>query len=148
MYHEEPQVAGNIAHENIDRQKYSSSKRYIQSMPLYSEKYKLIGKLDIYDTKTKSIIERKNKIKVIYDGYKYQLYAQYFCLIERGYDVKHLYLHSLTDNKRYLVPLPKGQELKNFESTLNKIWRYTVNPQKHQIPKAKLENCIYRNLYI
>lgn len=148
MYHESPQIAGNIAHETIDRQYYSSSKRYIQSMSLYSDKYKLVGKLDIYDSLANIIIERKNRIKKIYDGYKYQLYAQYFCLIERGIEVRGLYLHSLSDNKRYEIPIPVGDELKKFEEILDRIWKYKADPSKSIISQSKYDNCIYRNLYI
>ena len=37
---------------------------------------------------------------------KYQLYAQYFCLREMGYEVEKLKLYSLDDNKVYEIPLP------------------------------------------
>ena len=53
MYHEKPQINGKHAHRTIDFQTYSSSKRYLQGLPVYSEKYNLVGKIDIYDTETK-----------------------------------------------------------------------------------------------
>jgi CRISPR-associated protein Cas4 len=120
-YHEAAQVAGKLAHENIENQGYSSAERYLQGMDVYCEKYGLCGKIDIYDQKEKVLIERKNKIKNIYLGYKYQLYAEYFCMDEMGYKVKKLFLHSLSDNKRYEVDLPNPEEILEFEQTLRKM---------------------------
>lgn len=120
-YHELPQTAGKLVHENIEAGKYSNEKRYIQGISVYSEKYNLGGKIDIYDQKEKSLIERKNKIRNIYLGYKYQLYAEYFCVSEMGYRVKKLFLSSLSDNKRYEIPLPDEAETAAFEKTLEKM---------------------------
>ena len=53
VYHSSYQVAGKIKHESIDKSKYSTEKRYLQGTAVYSEKYRLMGKIDIYDTKTK-----------------------------------------------------------------------------------------------
>ena len=54
---------------------------------MYCEKYRLLGKIDIYDGKKKILRERKRQIKQVYDGYIFQLYGQYFSLIEMGYEV-------------------------------------------------------------
>lgn len=120
-YHDVPQIAGKIAHETIDSQRYSSAKRYMQGSAVFSDKYGLVGKIDVYDRKEKSLIERKNKIKHIYLGYKFQLYAEYFCMKEMGYPVKTLFLHSLSDNKRYAVPLPNKTEMAEFKKTLESM---------------------------
>ena len=72
-------------------------------MAVYCGKYEIAGKIDIYNTETKTLIEKKNENKKIYDGYKYQLYAQYFSLLEMGYEVKKIFIHSLNDNKRYEI---------------------------------------------
>lgn len=120
-YHETAQVAGKIAHENIENQTYSSAKRYLQGMDVYCESYGLIGKIDIYDSVECALIERKNKIKNIYKGYLYQLYAEMFCMQEMGYEVAKLFLHSLSDNKRYLVELPSKQDIVEFAGTLHQM---------------------------
>jgi len=117
-YHEAAQVAGKIVHQNIEKGLYSSAKRFIQAIDVYSEKYNIAGKIDIYDSREKALIERKNKIQEIYPGYKLQLYAQYFCLREMGYEVKKLYLHSLSDNKRYKIATPGDLETAKFERVL------------------------------
>lgn len=147
MYHEKPQINGKHAHRTIDFQTYSSSKRYLQGLPVYSEKYNLVGKIDIYDTETKTLIERKRKVKNIYDGYKYQLYAQYFGMIERGFEVDALIIHSLVDNKRYPIQLPDAKEIKTFELVLKSIREYDLSKIEEEISQEKLDNCIYRVFY-
>jgi CRISPR-associated protein Cas4 len=110
IYHSTPQTVGKIKHENIEQERYSSLKRYLQNFPVYSEKYNLMGKIDIYDKEEKSLIERKFKINRIYDGQKYQLYAQMFCLQEIGFEVKNLFIHSLSDNKEDILKFEKTIE--------------------------------------
>ena len=145
-YHQTPQVVGRIKHENIENQTYSSAKRYLQAMPIYSEKYGLMGKIDIYDTETKSLIERKTKVNKIYDGYKYQLYEHYFCLTEMGYVVENMYVHSLTDNKRYLISLPDKEETARFEEVVNGVKEAVASEMPVLNNPAKCANCIYRPL--
>lgn len=147
-YHASPQTRGKIKHENIEEGKYSSAKRYLQGQEVYCNKYGLAGKIDIYDQKTKTLIERKNKIKKIYDGYRYQLYAQYFSLKEMGYRVKRIKLHSLSDNKRYEIPLPVGQWLEKFEGIVEKMQSFNPSKDRIKINPAKCERCIYRPLCI
>jgi CRISPR-associated exonuclease Cas4 len=148
VYHDTPQVVGNANHENIDYSKYSSAKRYTQGLCVYSEKYKLIGKIDIFDTQNQALIERKTKIKHIYQGYKTQLYAQFFCLTEMGYTVERLFLHSLQDNKRYLVDLPNSEDLMQFESLISDINNYDVlSASQDWNTENKDSHTIYQELY-
>lgn len=120
-YQEVAQIAGKLAHQNIENQGYSSAKRFLQGIDVYCEKYNLAGKIDIYDQKEKALIERKNKIKKIYLGYKYQLYGEYFCMREMGYEVIKMFLHSLSDNKRYEIELPCAEETAAFEKVLERM---------------------------
>lgn len=55
---------------------------------------------------------------------KYQLYAQYFCLTEMGYEVEKLKLYSLDDNKVYEIPLPNEDEIQAFEAFLEEYKRF------------------------
>jgi|SRR3989344_808326 len=146
IYHEDPQRKGKIVHETIESGTYSSAKRYLQGLSVYSSKYHLVGKIDIYDTKEKALIERKYKIKKIFDGHLYQLYAQYFGLKELGYDVKKLYIHSLSDNKRYRVDLPAGYRFQMFETVLDLMKTYSTENSMHPINPKKCAMCIYRQL--
>ncbi len=120
-YHEKPQVVGKLRHEAIDENTYSTARRFIVGLEVYSQKYEIMGKIDMYDTQTQTLIERKTRIKQIFEGYICQLYAQYFCLEEMGYPVKKLILRSLEDNRNYDVPLPSDKERIRFEEILSAI---------------------------
>jgi CRISPR-associated protein Cas4 len=124
LFHDKPQKEGKLNHESIEQQTYSTSKKFIIGKEVYSEKYKIMGKIDIYDSETKTLIERKTKIKQIYEGYILQLYAQYFCLEEMDYPVNKIILRSLKDNKNYEIPLPSDEDKKFFEEIINKIWSF------------------------
>lgn len=95
-FHQLPQVRGSKAHENIDSGKYSSKQDIITGLTVYSEKYNLLGCIDILDTEKQLLIERKYSVTAVYDGFKYQLYAQYFALLEMGYQVKRLKFNILS----------------------------------------------------
>lgn len=123
-HHDLPQTRGRLNHEKIDNNEYSSSKHLLQGTTVYCEKYGLVGKIDIFDTKKGYLIERKTLVKTIYPGYKYQLWAQMFALQEKDYAVKKLFVHSLTDNKRYEISRPSVQELEDFETLIQKIRDY------------------------
>lgn len=145
-YHQSPQVKGKIKHESVDQGKYSTAKKYLQGLEIYSEKYNLAGKIDIYDQENKTLTERKNKIKTIYDGYKYQLYAQYFCLKEMGFEVEKLYFYSMSDNKKYEIDLPSAEETAEFEGILDKIRNFDMLKNNFSPNPAKCAQCIYKEL--
>lgn len=87
-YQNSSQINGTSAHEAVDSGRYSVAKHIIIALEIYSEKYNLVGKIDIYDANSKTLVERKRQIKTIYDGYIFQIYAQYFALCEMGYEVR------------------------------------------------------------
>ncbi|MCM8787640.1 MAG: type V CRISPR-associated protein Cas4 [Candidatus Omnitrophica bacterium] len=145
VYHSTPQTIGKIYHQTIEEKKYTTSKFILQGINVYSPKYNLLGKIDIFDTKNGALAERKYKVKKIFDGYKYQLYAQMFCLEEMGYKVKKLFIHSLSDNKRYKIPLPNKNEINKFEMLIEKINNYQAS-QKYPKNLNKCAKCIYKPL--
>lgn len=144
-YHSSYQTRGKIKHENVDTGKYSTSKDVLQGLEIYSEKYGLVGKIDTLDAEKGKLVERKNQITKIYDGYRYQLYAQYFCLVEMGYVVKEISLYSISDNKSYPIPLPDRATTDEFENILGKIRNFDPNTKLTRNPQ-KCEKCIYSNL--
>lgn len=146
IYHRTPQTIGKIKHENIEQGKYSSAKRYLQGLPVYADKYNLMGKIDIYDKKDKALIERKFKVKKIYNGYKYQVYAQYFCLKEMGYKINKIFIHSLSDNTRYKIKLPDKKTTAEFKKIINKIKNFNINKFPIIKNSNKCEQCIYKPL--
>lgn len=146
MYQDSPQEEWTISHLPIDFKNYSTSKNIVQSMSIYSDKYNLCGKIDLYHKDKKSLMERKTKITKLYQGYIYQLYAQYFCLLEMWYPVETMKLYSMTDNKVYEIDLPNEEDVANFEYFLKKYNEYDLN-DKYFIPNTKKCNmCIYREL--
>lgn len=145
-YKQAPQIVGTIKHEAIEKGEYSSKKRYVQGLEIYSEKYRLCGKIDIYDTKTQTLIERKTKIKTIYDGYKYQVWAQYFCLQEMGYSVQKIKFHSLLDNKNYFLNPPNPEEVQVFEDFVQQVRLFDMHDSGFAQNPEKCANCIYSEL--
>lgn len=121
IYHDTPQTTGSITHENIEDQRYITSKHILQGLSVYSARLGIKGKIDVYDAKNKHLVERKYRVKQVYTGFRYQLYAQMYCLEEAGFCVKRLFLHSLSNNKRYEIPLPNEVERKEFEDVISEM---------------------------
>jgi len=132
VYHDIPQTKGSIAHENIEEGCYSTSKSTLQGLSVYSARLGIKGKIDVYDAKNKYLIERKYRVKNIYKGFRYQLYAQMYCLEEAGFRVKKLFIHSLSDNRRYEIPLPTKEEKMEFEKVIADMKSFDTDAlQKH-----------------
>ena len=74
------QVKGKVAHEAIDEGRYSTRKDVLMGIDVFSEEYGITGKIDVFDKNSATLIERKRKVRTVYDGYVFQLYGQYFCL--------------------------------------------------------------------
>ena len=102
----------------------------------------------MFDKTSGILSERKARIKAIYDGYVFQLYAQYFALSEMGYNVSRLRLYSYEDNKSYSVPPPSqdGVMLQKFEDTIEKIRAFCFEDDIGSLNKQKCLNCIYEPL--
>lgn len=62
------QLNGTAAHEKVDSAAYSTRKSMLQGIPVYCEKYNLIGKIDTFDSVNGILTERKEKIKMVYDS--------------------------------------------------------------------------------
>lgn len=141
------QLNGTDAHKHSDSATYSTKKSVLQGISVYCEKYNLVGKIDVFDEKFGVLTERKKKIKVIYDGYIYQIYAQYFSLIEMGYKVNELHLYSIDDNKSYTVLKPEEDKimLKKFEHIISEMNDFSLKDFK-QSNINKCQRCIYEPL--
>jgi len=121
FFKQKPQIEGSIAHEAIEEGKYSTSAHTVSAKTVFSEKYGILGKIDIYDAKSKILIERKNRISKIYIGHIYQVWAQYFAMREHGFEVKKIYIYSKKDNKKYEIKLPNKKDEKEFAKVLKQI---------------------------
>lgn len=141
------QLNGTAAHEKSDNGTYSDRKDILQAEEIYCEKYNIIGKIDTFDKRNGRLTERKKKITTVYDGYVFQLYAQYFALVEMGMTVCELRLYSMDDNKVYNIPLPENDpEMHNkFENTLKTMEEFDMTTF-HQNNTDKCRRCIYEQL--
>jgi CRISPR-associated protein Cas4 len=145
-YYTTKQTAGAHAHKSIDTNTYNTHKDDIVGLSVYSAEFELCGKIDILHKKNKLLVERKRKIVTIYDGYLLQLYAQYYCLTEMGYQIEKLALHSLVDNKRYYVDMPDYIWHNKLENILNAIKTYDPDKTKFRVNSNKCNCCIYNSL--
>lgn len=146
VYHSTDQTEGTYAHKSIDSKKYSNRKKILQGVSVYSSQLGLYGKIDLFDIDKGELVERKKKVVKIYDGYIYQLYAQYYSLLEMGYEIKNMKIHSLDDNKNYPILLPSENEEMNdqFIQLINDINDFDMN-RFVQINKEKCNRCIYNS---
>jgi len=144
-YKAAPQKIGTAKHAASDAGTYSSRKRYRQGMEVSSERYGLVGKIDIYDEETKTLIERKTKVVRIYDGYKWQVLGQVVCLEEMGYEVREAILHSLSDNKKYPIDIV-ADDWEKFLDLLDRIRTFDISKTRPIDDRKKCAGCIYRTL--
>ncbi|MBQ4511138.1 MAG: type V CRISPR-associated protein Cas4 [Clostridia bacterium] len=144
LYQGKSQINGTKAHETIDNNTLSNKKDFLYAKEVYCEKYGLIGKIDCYDINSKTLVERKKKVTTVYDGYIYQIYAQYFAMTEMGYDVERLIIHSIDDNKNYNIDLPERNKnmLLKFESVIQQMKDFDMD-NFYQTNAEKCKKCIY-----
>lgn len=147
-YQQTPQLAGLAAHRTIDEKKYSTHKNILQGYEVFSPTYNLVGKIDLFDIDKGLLSERKKEIKVIYDGYVFQLYAQYFCLIDMGYKINTLVLYDISHNKTYPIALPDKDVtmFEKFIQLLNDIKKFNLDDPTFTQNPLKCVRCIYNNL--
>lgn len=144
LYQSTSQINGSSVHKTIDNKTYSDKTSVLQGMSVYCQEFGVQGKIDVFDIEKGLLTERKNKIVKIYDGYIFQLYAQYYALTEMGYVVKKMRFHSISDNKNYDIKLPKEdvETDKKFRELIKKMQGF--KPEEFvQTNREKCENCIY-----
>lgn len=145
LYHAAPQTKGRIVHEATDLKRSSNRAEDVLALPVISEEYGLIGKIDVYKRAEKKLIERKYQLKNIYQGQIYQLWAQYFCMTEMGYEIHELAFYETSTNKTYTIPIPTESDIPRFRNFILSYRNYdprypvSVNPNK-------CRHCIYCNL--
>lgn len=146
MYHAAPQTRGCSVHETIDRKTASNRADDILSLPVYSEEYGLMGKIDVYKRKFRKLIERKYQLKQIYQGQIYQLWAQMFCLKEMGYDVEELAFYEISTNKMIPIKMPDEKEIQMFRLFIERFRKYNPADTSFTVNPNKCRHCIYCNL--
>lgn len=145
IYHAKPQTRGRIAHETVDEKKSSSLKNEIQSLPVSSDELGVMGKIDVYRQKEKLLIERKYKLKNIYRGQLYQIWAQYYCMIEMGYEIDKIAFYEISTNKMIPLDLPTDNEKQELQELIYKYRNYNLE-DNFTLNENKCLHCIYCNL--
>lgn len=146
MYHATPQTQGRLAHETVDNKSASNRADVIISLPVYSEEYGLMGKIDLYKRNERRLIERKYQLKQIFQGQIYQLWAQMLCMREMGYAVESLAFYETSRNKMIPVDMPTDNDLDNFKSFINRFRSFNPSTTPFTINHNKCMHCVYCNL--
>ena len=145
LYHAKPQTRGKVAHTTVDEKTGNKRRGDLFSLPIYSARYNLMGKIDVYREKEKLLIERKYQLKQIYQGQIYQLWAQYFCLTEMGYVVERLAFYEISTNRMYPVALPTAKDTEQLAAFIQSFQNF--NPCNFVSSNSnKCRHCIYCNL--
>lgn len=145
LVHASPQAHGKAAHVAIDEKTYSSRKDEITGLSVFCNELGVMGKIDLYKVKEKRLIERKYQLKNIYQGQIYQLWAQYYCMIEMGYDVDWLEFYSVSTNTTSQVAIPSITDKEELKDFIRQFKKYNPN-QSIQVNVIKCTHCIYCNL--
>ena len=145
LTHAAPQTQGKASHTTIDHKNYSSIKSDIPGLAVFSDELGIKGKIDLYKGKEKLLIERKHKLLKIYQGQIYQLWAQYFCMAEMGYEVSKLEFYAMSTNTSFPVELPNEVQKEELKQFIEQFKSYDPSkPQEVNINKCT--HCIYCNL--
>ena len=144
-YQQIPQKTGLAAHETIDEGTYSTRKDVLTGVMVYCEKYGMLGRIDIYDGRTRTLTERKYSVSAVWEGFRMQLYAQCFALQEMGHEVAALRIHSQKDNKTYSISLPTRDDIMRFEEILEQMRSFSME-EPFDLNVKKCAKCIYRQL--
>src|SRR5690554_6481952 len=145
LYHAAPQVKGKKAHTAIDNKTSSSKKTNLISLPIFSEDLGLVGRVDCFKKEEQFLIERKYNLKKIYKGHFYQLWAQYFCLIEMGYKISQLAFYEISSNTMMYQNLPQENEKQELKMFIQKMRNFDPL-NEFPINENKCVHCIYSPL--
>ena len=144
-YQQTPQKIGLATHKNIDDGFYSSRKEVLTGVMVYCERFGLLGRIDVYDKSSQLLTERKWSVSAVWEGFRLQLYAQYYALQEMGLPVMSMRIHSQKDNRNYEVPIPDLKDRMRLEEVISQMRSFRL--EKPFVPNLrKCQGCIYREL--
>lgn len=146
LYKESPQLLGTKAHRHIDNGT-DYSKDIVSGIAVYSEQFGLIGKIDRYRISTRTLTECKRSIPQLYDGYVFQLYAQYFGILEAGFSIDRICLYDIKHNRTHPVALPEDNPrmMDEFIRTLDAMRNFDLSTfSPHNASKCR--SCIYADI--
>lgn len=134
VYHAKPQVAGRNAHESVDQKRTRPKSILIESLPGISHELGVYGKIDTYRADTRSLIERKLNLKQIFRGQIYQLWAQYFCMLEMGYEVKNISFYEISTKTSIPQELPTTSDKNELISFIASFRQFDLRTFEAQTP--------------
>lgn len=146
LYKASPQTRGTLAHEGVDKKSGSTRAADIFALPVFSAELGVCGKIDVYKQTQQWLIERKQNLKTIFRGQIYQLWAQYFCLLEMGYEVRRLSFYEIATNKMTDIPLPSPEDKQELVDFIARFRAYRPQEDAIEINTNKCAHCIYCNL--
>lgn len=146
IYKATPQTKGTMAHQSIDNKSASTRSSDIMALPVYCDELGISGKIDLYKKDKRRLIERKNNLKHIFRGQIYQLWGQYFCMKEMGYEVDNLAFYEISTNKMVTVQIPGNAGKQELLCFIEKFRRYDPASTAFNINPNKCRHCIYCNL--
>lgn len=141
-----PQIRGSVAHTGVDNRQGSTRATDILGMSIYSEELGICGKIDVYKGSQFWLIERKYNLKKIFQGQIYQLWAQYFCMTEMGYEVRKIAFYEISTNKMTEISLPTMENKQELQTFIKRFQSYQPLIDKIEINPNKCKHCIYCNL--
>jgi CRISPR-associated protein Cas4 len=145
LVHAVPQTRGKAAHGTIDQKTYSSRKDEISGLSVFCDELGIAGKIDIYKGKEKLLLERKYQLNTIYQGQIYQLWGQYFCMLEMGYEIERLAFYAIAANKTFPIEIPNDNNKKELSDFIKKFKEF--DPETNiTVNENKCTRCIYCNL--
>lgn len=142
VYYSKFQFKGKRLHDFIDNNK---DKKDWKNAFVYSEKYKIYGKIDEYKRNTEELIEYKSKATILFKGYYYQLWSQYLCLKEMGINVKRLFFYDFKEKTKIPVEFPTNKNIDELVLHIKTVQRFDFSLDI-PINSNKCNRCIYRNL--
>lgn len=145
LYYALPQFRGKEAHRSIDQMSASTRKEDLISLSINSKVLGIYGKIDLFRRDERLLIERKYQLRKIYKGNLIQLWAQYFCMKEMGYDVERLAFYEISTNRMLEQDLPSEA---NHDELRELIWKFRNFDLRESFPQSesKCSHCIYSAL--
>ena len=146
LYKATPQLSGSDAHYATDNGSSSTRKGDVMALPVFSDELGITGIIDIYKGEQHLLIERKNNLKHIFRGQVYQLWAQYFCMVEMGYHIEKIAFYEISTNKMLYQALPTDKDKVELMAFINNFRNYSPDSTHFIINPNKCRHCIYCNL--
>ena len=78
----------------------------------------------------------------------FQVYAQYFGLVELGYEVEKIVIHDRTHNKNYPITLTEEDKVmfEKFERLIEDIRNFDLSDPNFKANIEKCKKCVYSHL--